>query len=118
MSPNAHIGSSFDDFLAEEGILEEAASIAAKRVIAWQVAEAMKAAKLTKTALARRMNTSRSQLDRVLDETDTGLTLDTLSRAATALGYQIQIGLVVAQTKKPGRKSATAKRKALADART
>jgi len=118
VSRNTHIGSSFDDFLAEEGILEEAASIAAKRVIAWQVAEAMKAAKLTKTALARRMNTSRSQLDRVLDETDTGLTLDTLSRAATALGYQIQIGLVVAQTKKPAKKSATARRKALADART
>lgn len=118
MNRNTHIGSSFDDFLAEEDILEEAASIAAKRVIAWQVAEAMKAAKLTKTALARRMNTSRSQLDRVLDETDTGLTLDTLSRTATALGYRIQIELVVAQTKKPGKRSATAKHKALTNAPT
>ena len=56
------------------------------------------------------MNTRRSQLDRVLDEKDTGLSLDTLSRAAKALGYQIQIELVIAQTKKPGKKSATAKR--------
>lgn len=60
------------------------ASVAVKRVIAWQVAEAIKAAKFSKSDLAKRMNTSRLQLDRVLDEADTGLTLDTLSRAAGA----------------------------------
>lgn len=94
MSKSKHIGSSFDDFLESEGLLEESAAIAVKRVIAWQVAEAMKAANVSKSALAKRMHTSRSQLDRVLDETDTGLTLDTLSRAATALGYRIQIDLI------------------------
>ncbi|RRU08736.1 helix-turn-helix transcriptional regulator [Stenotrophomonas sp. 278] len=94
MSKNKHIGSSFDEFLDSEGLLEASAAVAVKRVIAWQVAEAMKAAKVSKSALAKRMQTSRSQLDRVLDETDTGLTLDTLSRAATALGYRVQIDLV------------------------
>lgn len=111
MSRNPHIGSSFDSFLAEEGILEDTAALAAKRVIAWQVAEAMKSAKLTKSALARRMNTSRSQLDRVLDATDTSLTLDTLSRAATALGYRIQIDLVAAQSGRSVGKPPTAKAK-------
>jgi len=94
MSKNKHIGSSFDEFLDSEGLLEASAAVAVQRVIAWQVAEAMRAAKVSKSALAKRMQTSRSQLDRVLDETDTGLTLDTLSRAATALGYRIQIDLV------------------------
>jgi len=94
MSRNKHVGSSFDDFLESEGLLEESASVAVKRVIAWQVAEAMKAANISKSALAKRMRTSRSQLNRVLDEADTGLTLDTLSRAATALGYRIHVDLV------------------------
>ena len=94
MSRNVHKGSRFDDFLEEEGLLEEASALAVKRVVAWQVAEAMKAAGISKSALAARMKTSRSQLDRILDETDTGLTLDTLSRAAAALGYRVQIGLV------------------------
>ncbi|XQA59957.1 XRE family transcriptional regulator [Xanthomonas sacchari] len=111
MSRNPHIGSSFDSFLAEEGILEDTAALAAKRVISWQVAEAMKSAKLTKSALARRMNTSRSQLDRVLDATDTSLTLDTLSRAATALGYRIQIDLVAVQSDRSVGKPPTAKAK-------
>ncbi|WNH53565.1 helix-turn-helix domain-containing protein [Stenotrophomonas oahuensis] len=103
MSKNKHIGSSFDEFLDSEGLLETSAAVAVKRVIAWQVAEAMKAAKVSKSALAKRMQTSRSQLDRVLDETDTGLTLDTLSRAATALGYRVQIDLVA--PKAPARKT-------------
>jgi antitoxin HicB len=90
---NPHIGSSFDDFLAEDGLLEEATAVAIKRVIAWQIAEAMKLRGLTKTAMAGRMHTSRSHLDRVLDENDTGLTIDTLSRAAQALGYRVKIEL-------------------------
>lgn len=96
MSKNQHIGSNFDDFLAEEGLLEEVTAVAVKRVIAWQIAEAMKVVGVNKKALAERMHTSRSQLDRVLDENDTGLTLDTLSRAASALGYRVKVDLVAA----------------------
>ena len=90
---NAHIGSTLDDVLAEDGVLEEVSTRAIKRVIAWQLQEAMKAQGLTKTAMAQRMHTSRSMLDRLLSETDTGLTLDTLSRAAQALGYRVKVEL-------------------------
>lgn len=91
-----HVGSDFDEFLAEEGILEDVTAVAIKRVIAWQIAEAMKVRGLTKKALAERMQTSRSHLDRLLDEHDTGLTLDTLSRAAQALGYRVKVELAAA----------------------
>lgn len=91
-----NIGSSFDDFLAEEGLLEDATAVAVKRVIAWQLSEAMKLAGVKKNELAKRMHTSRSHLDRVLDAADTGLTLDTLSRAAFALGYRVKVDLVAA----------------------
>lgn len=94
MSTNAHIGSSFDDFLQEEGLLEEVNAIAAKRIIAWQIAEAMKLSGITKTEMAARMNTSRASLNRVLDANDTGLTLETLSRAAAALGRRVRFELI------------------------
>lgn len=94
MSTNVHIGSSFDDFLQEEGLLEEVNAIAAKRIIAWQIVEAMKLSGITKTEMAARMNTSRASLNRVLDENDTGLTLETLSRAAAALGRRVRFELV------------------------
>ena len=74
-----HIGSSFDDFLQEEGIFEEVNAVAVKRVLAWQIAQAMKAQNLTKTALAEKMHTSRASLNRLLDEEDTSLTLTTLT---------------------------------------
>ena len=90
---NKHVGSDFDDFLTDSGQLEEATAVAVKRVIAWQIAEAMKAKGINKKAMAAKMQTSRSQLDRVLDENDTALTLDTLSRAATALGYRVKVEL-------------------------
>lgn len=90
---NAHIGSSLDDVLDEDGVLEESSARAIKRVIAWQLREAMKTQGITKTAMARRMHTSRSMLDRLLDDTDTGLTIDTLSRAAQALGYRVTVEL-------------------------
>ena len=96
---NLHVGSNFDDFLAEDGILEEATAVAIKRVVAWQVAEAMKARGFTKKALAERMRTSSSHLDRLLDENDTGLTLETLSRAAQALGYRVKIELAATSGK-------------------
>ena len=88
-----HIGSSFDDFLAEEAMLEETTAVAIKRVIAWQIAQEMQAQQLTKTALAKRMRTSRAALNRLLDENDASLTLTTLASAATALGKKIDLRL-------------------------
>jgi len=88
-----NIGSNFDDFLQEEGILDEANAVAIKRVIAWQIDLEMKAQKLTKSAMAKKMRTSRAALNRLLDETDTSLTLTTLSRAATVLGKKFRIEL-------------------------
>jgi predicted XRE-type DNA-binding protein len=88
-----HIGSSFDDFLAEEAILEEASAVAIKRVIAWQIAQEMQAQHLTKTALAKKMRTSRAALNRLLDEKDASLTLTTLASAAAALGKKIDLRL-------------------------
>lgn len=88
-----HIGSDFDEFLEEQGVREDITALAIKRVIAWQIAKAMKAKKLTKSALASRMGTSRAALDRLLDEHDTGLTLTTLDRAARALGRKVRIEL-------------------------
>ena len=90
---NQHIGSSFDEFLADEAMLEEVASVAIKRVVAWQIAQEMKAQNLTKTALAAKMHTSRAALNRLLDEKDTSLTLTTLTSAAKALGKNVRIEL-------------------------
>ena len=88
-----NIGSSFDDFLQEEAILDETTAVALKRVIAWQIAEEMKAQQLTKTTLAKRMHTSRAALNRQLDENDASLTLTTLASAAAALGKKINLQL-------------------------
>ncbi len=88
-----NIGSSFDDFLQEEAILDETTAVALKRVIAWQIAEEMKAQQLTKTTLAKRMHTSRAALNRPLDENDASLTLTTLASAAAALGKKINLQL-------------------------
>ena len=90
---NKHVGSSFDDFLGEEAMLEEATATAVKRVIAWQIEQEMKAQKLTKTALATKMRTSRAALNRLLDASDTSLTLTTLASAAAALGKHVKIEL-------------------------
>ena len=91
-----HIGSYFDEFLDEEVLLEGATAVAIKRVVAWQIEREMKAQKLTKTALAAKMNTSRAALNRLLDGTDTSLTLTTLSSAASALGKNLKIELTTA----------------------
>jgi len=96
MADNKHIGSSLDDFLAEDGRLEEATAVAVKRVIAWQFEQAMKAAGISKSTMAERMHTSRASLHRLLDANDTGLTLETLSRGAQALGYRVKVELVAA----------------------
>jgi len=88
-----HIGSRFDDFLADEAMLEQATAVAIKRVIAWQIAQEMQAQQLTKTALAKKMRTSRAALNRLLDENDASLTLTTLASAAAALGKKIDLRL-------------------------
>jgi antitoxin HicB len=90
----AGIGSSFDDFLKEEGLLEEAREAALLRVFAWKIREAMKAQSITKVEMAKRMNTSRSQVDRLLDPTNDRVELSTLARAADAVGYKLSLDLV------------------------
>ncbi len=92
----ASVGSSFDDFLREEGAFEETQSVAIKRVIAWALADQMEKKNLSKTAMATRMETSRSQLDRLLDPENTDVKLDTLSRAARAVDCELRVELVAA----------------------
>jgi antitoxin HicB len=80
---------SFDDFLEEQGLLAEAEDVATKRVLAWQIADGMKAKGITKTAMASAMKTNRRQLDRLLDPEKKSVTLSILRRAATALGQKL-----------------------------
>jgi predicted XRE-type DNA-binding protein len=87
------VGSSFDDFLRETGDYETVKSKAIKRVLAWQISEAMREDGLTKAEMAKRMSTSRSQLDRLLDPANDDVTLSTLARAAEALGREIKLEL-------------------------
>jgi DNA-binding Xre family transcriptional regulator len=88
------IGSSFDDFLRSEGLYESVTARAVKRVIARQLAALMQAEGLSKAELAKRMQTSRAQLDRLLDPENESVTLATLSRAANAVGRQLRFELV------------------------
>lgn len=90
---NPHLGSKFDDFLAEQGLLEDVTATAMKRVLAWQIEQAMKKQRLTKTVMAKRMGTSRAALDRLLDTDNTSVTLQTMGRAAAALGKELSITL-------------------------
>jgi antitoxin HicB len=90
---NKHIGSAVDDFLKEEGIYDETGDIAIKRVVAWQLQQAMKAKHISKRKMAERMKTSRSQLERLLDPNNTSVQLNTLQRAAHIVGQRLVIGL-------------------------
>ena len=89
-----NIGSSFDSWLREEGIYEEVTTTAIKRVLARQVEAAMKEKQLSKAEMARRMNTSRAALDRLLDPEYDAVTLNTLRKAAVAVGRELRIELV------------------------
>ncbi len=91
---NRHVGSSLEDFLKEEGILEETRSIAIKETIAFQIRKAMEKEKISKVEMARRMNTSRAALDRFLAPGSASVTLQTLARAARAIGRDLRIELV------------------------
>ncbi len=86
---NAHIGSDFNDFLREEGIYEEVEAGAIKKVVACMIEQAMAESNVSKTEMARRMETSRAQLDRLLDPTNQSVTLSTIARAAKAVGKKI-----------------------------
>ncbi len=93
MIEKARIGSSFDDFLKEEGIYEEVTAGAVKRLLTRQITDAMKVSKISKSEMARRMKTSRSQLDRLLDPGNTKIQLDTLFKAARAVGRNVRLEL-------------------------
>lgn len=86
-----HTGSTFDSFLAEEDIQQEVEAVAIKRVLAWQLERAMREQRKTKQAMAKELRTSRSQLDRLLDPQNVSVTLDTITRAARALGKRVII---------------------------
>ena len=93
MTGEGKVGSSFDDFLKEDGIYDEVTAVAVKRVLAAQIAQAMADGAITKAEMARRMKTSRSQLDRLLNPAQTTTQLDTLFKAAHAVGREIRIEL-------------------------
>ncbi len=95
-SKNKHRGSSFEDFLKEEGLLEDVQVTALKRALALTVRDLMKKNGLTKSAMAAQMQTSRAAVHRLLDPTNTSVTLATLNRAARSLGRKIKIELVPA----------------------
>ncbi len=90
---NKHLGSSFEDFLKDEGIHEEATTHAIKRVLTWQISEAMKSKRISKSEMAKRMQTSRSQLERFLDPENSKVLLETVQRAAAAIGKRVTISL-------------------------
>jgi antitoxin HicB len=89
-----HSGSTFDSFLQEENLLDDAEAVAMKRVIAWQLQEAMKARRITKKRMATHMKTSRSQIDRLLDPGYVGISLETVSKAASVVGKRLQVQFV------------------------
>lgn len=88
---NQFTGSNFNDFLEEEGILEEVSAKAHKRLLALQLADIMKENSISKTSLAKKLKTSRSQLDRILDPENTTITIEVLERVAHAVGKKLHI---------------------------
>ena len=105
-SPQAmdHGGSTFESFLEEEGIREEVEAVAIKRILAWQLAQAMQRRKITKQAMARELHTSRSQLDRLLDPRNVSVSLETMARAAQVLGKSLVIQIRNRRAAGPGSK--------------
>jgi antitoxin HicB len=95
-----HSGSTFDSLLEEEGIREEVEAVAIKRVLAWQLEQATQEQQKTKQAMAKQLHTSRSQLDRLLDPQNISVTLDTITRAARALGKRVIIRVADVKAKR------------------
>ncbi len=98
-----HSGSTFDSFLEEQGIREEVEAVATKRVLAWQLEQAMRKLQRSKRAMARQLHTSRSQLDRLLDPRNTAVSLETITRAAQVLGKRVI--LRITEPRAPHRRS-------------
>jgi hypothetical protein len=88
-----HIGSNFDDFLQQEGLLAECEAGALKRVVAWQIEREMKRRRITRAKLASRMKTSRNVLNRLFSENDSAVSLQLLEQAALALGRKLKVEL-------------------------
>lgn len=99
MKRNVHIGSTLEDFLEEDGLREEVYGEAAKRVVALQLREAMKASGTTVSEMARRMETSRSQVERVITPDSESVTVGSLAKAARVMGYRLNMKLVKIQQK-------------------
>jgi antitoxin HicB len=95
-----HSCSTFDSFLEQEGIRGEVEAVAIKRALAWQLSQAMQQQQKTKQAMAKQLHTSRSQLDRLLDPQNVSVTLDTITRAAKALGKRVIIRVANAKAKR------------------
>lgn len=95
-----HSGTTFDSFLEEEGIRAEVEAVAVKRILAWQLGQAMRKQQKTKQAMAKQLRTSRSQLDRLLDPRNVSVTLDTVTRAARAVGKRVILRLADAKIAK------------------
>lgn len=95
-----HSGSTLDSFLEQEGIREEVEAVAIKRVLAWQLEQAMQEQQKTKRAMAKQLHTSRSQLDRLLDPRNVSVTLDTITRAARVLGKRVIIRVADVKAKR------------------
>jgi len=100
LKKTGHSGSTFDSSLEKEGIREEVEAVAIKRVLAWQLEEAMRERQKTKLAMARQLQTSRSQLDRLLDPQNVSVTLETLARAAQVLGKRLIVRVADAKVKR------------------
>jgi antitoxin HicB len=95
-----HSGSTFDSFLEQDGIREEVEAVAIKRVLAWQLQQAMQEQQKTKHAMAKQLRTSRSQLDRLLNPHNVSVTLDTITRAARVLGKRLIIRITDVKRKR------------------
>lgn len=94
MKKNTHIGSDFEDFLKEEGIFDEVEATAIKKILAAEIQKKLKEKHLTKTLMAKKLNTSRSSLDRMLNPFDIAITLKTIIRIVHALNMNIQLELI------------------------
>ena len=93
---NKHIGSSFDDFLNENKMLDQCEAAAIKKVFAWQIEEAMQEANISKAELARRMHTSRAGVDRLLNPDNPSITLQSIEKAARAVNRRVSFELTPA----------------------
>ncbi|MFA6409595.1 MAG: XRE family transcriptional regulator [Gammaproteobacteria bacterium] len=89
-----NIGSNFEDFLKEENLLTETKAVAIKRVLSYQIHKELEKQNCTKSAIAKKMHTSRASLDRLLNATNTSITLKTLTRLANALNKKVELNLV------------------------